>query len=112
MAPPQKLPQSHVVAIKQLFRHRDEAIRKHDAELFDSTQLDNLVSSPHEFLTLKSLKTEIITCWREQKTQYKVAVFVKQDGLREGDWAPYSYLAVYRVVETSQGWKIYGLVYV
>lgn len=96
--------------IKKLFKKRDDAVKHHDASSFTSTQVDNYTSASDSFLSLVDMKTDILFVYTEKETPFRTVVFVKENYTPK-DIAPYSYLATYHLANTTQGWKIYRLVY-
>ncbi len=97
--------------IKKIFKNRDKAVNTHNLDLFVSTQIDNHASVPDSFLSLKSMRTEILHIHSEKEKPLRTVVLVKENYIPK-DNAPYSFLAAYQLVKTTSDWKIYRLTYI
>lgn len=91
--------------IKTIFITRDTAVRKHDRNLFLSTQLAEIEYSAWEgYSSIEKLTSEVLFVY--EKTELEAIVLVKETySPREKE--PYSSFPVYCLIHSVKGWKIY-----
>lgn len=97
--------------IPELFKTRDKAIATRDRKLFLSTQTGEIINSYYEsYAKIDKLRTEVFSIFSEKEMLYNRVVFGRETYFpKEKD--SYSTFAIFYLIDTKDGWKIYRLAY-
>lgn len=91
--------------IIKLFKTRDEAVLKQDAELFRSTQLPDVeYSSVQGYFSIDNLKTEVLFIHKDSPSARLVLV---KETYKPKDKPAYFSYVLYFLTATEKGWLIY-----
>ncbi|MCI2421571.1 hypothetical protein MOQ72_29475 [Saccharopolyspora sp. K220] len=94
--------------IRELFRVRDEAVRKRDPEQFLSTQLvDVPFAASESYLSIDDMTTEVLHA--QEESDGATAVFVRETYVssKKEQKSPRSAFLIYFLVNTGGKWKVY-----
>lgn len=93
--------------IQGIFQTRDEAVRKQDAQLFESTQLQGIAfASIESYLSINDMTTEVLYVHEGSDDEL---VVLAQETYKPRDRAPHSSYLLYFLTNTRKGLKIYKI---